>query len=79
VGFFHPGMNERILIGLVTAALCGLGLWHDRWLFAETRKGRRLAAWLGEVRGLWALRALLFIGLAFGLLLAAGVIRPVEW
>ncbi|HEX6984579.1 MAG TPA: hypothetical protein VF170_04345 [Planctomycetaceae bacterium] len=72
-------MNEQILIGLVTAALCGLGLWHDRRLLAETRKGRRLIRWFGEERALWVLRGLLAAGAAFGLLLAADVIRPIEW
>ena len=72
-------MNEQILIGLVVAALCGLGLWHDRWLLTSTRKGRRLAGWFGETRGLWVLRSLLLAGAAFGLLLAADVIRPVRW
>jgi hypothetical protein len=72
-------MNDRILIGAAVALLAALGLWHDRRLFTDTRKGRRLAAWLGETRGLWALRALLAAALAFGTLLAAGVLRPVEW
>ena len=72
-------MNEQILIGATTAALCALGLWKSAWLFAETRKGRRLAHWLGETRGLWALRGLLLAGAAFGVLLAADVIRPLRW
>jgi hypothetical protein len=72
-------MDEQVLIGGLVAVLCGLGLWHDRWLFARTAKGRRLAGWFGEERGLWALRGLLVAGAAFGVLLAADVIGPVRW
>jgi len=71
--------NERILIGTVSAALCLVGLWHHRWLLSETAKGRRLMAWFGEGRALWVLRVLLALGMVFGVLLALGVIRPVEW
>ncbi len=71
--------NERILIGIVTAALCLVGLWHHRWLLRETSKGKRLIAWFGEEGALWVLRVLLALGIAFGGLLALGVIRPIEW
>lgn len=70
---------ERILIGGLFALLCGCGLWHDAWLLRETSKGRRLVAWLGETRGRFALRALLTIGVTTGVLLATGVIEPIEW
>ena len=72
-------MDDQILIGGLTAALCALGLWSDRRLLAVSRNGQRLTEWLGEHRALWALRTLLAGGLAFGVLLAAGVVRPVEW
>ena len=77
-GFSLP-MNEQALIGLLVAALCGLGLWHDRWFLTRTRKGRRLIRWFGETRGLWMLRGVFIAGAAFGLLLAADMIRPVPW
>jgi hypothetical protein len=71
--------NERILIGTVSAALCLLGLWRQRWFLHETAKGQRLIAWFGEERALWVLRLLLTLGIVFGTLLAIGVIRPLEW
>ncbi len=71
--------NERILIGVSVAALCAFGLLKQRWMLDETPKGRRLVAWLGEPRAHWTVRVLLAIGIAFGTLLACGVIRPVEW
>lgn len=71
--------NEQILMGFAVAALCAAGLWKDRWFLANTKKGRRLAAWLGETKALWVLRGLFGVGILFGLLLAGDVIRPVHW
>ena len=70
---------EQIFIGSVSAALCLAGIWHDRWLLTETKKGKRLVAWFGEHRALWVLRGLLAAGLLFGVLLATNVIRPIRW
>ena len=72
-------MNDQIVIGLGTAGLCGLGLWHGRRLLAVSRFGGWLAGRLGEDRGLQVLRGVLACGVVFGLLLAADVIRPVKW
>ncbi|MEX0715855.1 MAG: hypothetical protein WD066_04675 [Planctomycetaceae bacterium] len=72
-------MNERILIGALTAILCAWGLWSDRWFLEETRKGRALARRVGPDVAVWILRALFFCGILFGLLLATGIIRPVRW
>ncbi len=71
--------KEQALLGLVVAILCAVGLWKERWFYENTKKGRRLARWFGETRGLWILRWLLIAGAAFGLLLAANIIRPVRW
>lgn len=72
-------MNEQILIGGGVALLCGLGLWHDRWLLGHTSKGRWLIGRLGDERALLLLRGLLAGGVAFGALLATDVVRPVKW
>ena len=80
IGFELAPMNrERLLIGLTIALLCGVGAAKVRWLVGETPKGRWLAGRLGEPRARRVLRALLAAGAAFGTLLAAGVVRPVEW
>ncbi len=71
--------KEQVLIGVLCAGLCVLGLWHERWLLENTRKGRRLVNWFGPVGGLRVLRALLVAGLVFGVLLAVDVIRPMHW
>ncbi|MEX0703410.1 MAG: hypothetical protein WD069_15045 [Planctomycetales bacterium] len=71
--------DERILMGTVTALLCAAGLWSARWFLEETRKGRRLERRLGPARALWVLRGLFAAGLLFGVLLALGIIRPIEW
>jgi hypothetical protein len=71
--------KEQAILGVMVAALCALGLWNERWFYENTKKGRRLARWFGETRGLWILRSLFIAGAAFGILLAANVIRPVPW
>ena len=71
--------REQAILGAAIALLCAGGLWKDRWLFEQTKKGRRLARWCGETRGLWVLRSLFVLGAAFGVLLATNVIRPVRW
>jgi hypothetical protein len=71
--------KDQILIGAVTAALCAVGLLRGPWLLENTRKGQRLVRWFGGRRALWLLRGLLVLGIAFGVLLAVDVIRPVQW
>lgn len=72
-------LNEQILIGALIVLLCATGLWHDRWFLENTRKGQRLIRWFGEGKALWVLRAFLGGGVVFGILLAVGIIRPVQW
>jgi hypothetical protein len=66
-------------MGVLIAALCGLGLWQARWFLENTPKGRLLASWLGPQRGLLWLRVFLVAGMGFGVLLAADVVRPIQW
>lgn len=71
--------KDQILMGLAMAMLCLTGLVKDRWLLANTNKGRRLVGWLGETRALWLFRVLMGFGIVFGVLLAGNWIRPVHW
>lgn len=66
-------------MGLMTSALCGVGLYWEVWLLTETRKGRKLAEIFGAETSLWIIRGLLTTGVVFGLSLAAGVVNPVRW
>ena len=72
-----PG--HQIFIGVAFALLCLLGLWREKWLLTNSGHGQRLTRWFGEARARWVLRALLIAGAVFGALLAANVIRPVQW
>ncbi len=72
-------MNEQILIGLGCVLLCGFGLWHSATLLRRSHNGRRLGDLFGAERALWILRGLLTAGTIFGVLLAADVVRPIEW
>ena len=71
--------KDQIVMGLMIAALCGLGLYHTRWMLDRTGKGRALKRWLGEPSAPWVWRGLMLAGVAFGLLLAGDVIRPIHW
>ena len=71
--------DYHVLMGSLVAALCALGLWQAPWLLIQTRKGRRIAGRLGEQQGLLVIRLFCFAGVVFGVLLAAGIIRPVQW
>jgi hypothetical protein len=66
-------------IGAVVVGLCLFGMWHDRWLRENSRYGRRLVNVFGEIGGRRALFVLLAAGIVFGILLAADIIRPIQW
>ena len=70
--------NDQILIGLVVAAGCCAGLWQAEWILGRTRWGALFQRLFRSQAGL-ALRIALCLGIAFGGLLAANLIRPVQW
>ena len=71
--------KEQIFIGAATAVLSVIGLANCGWILENTRKGKRLADWLGPDRAVWVLRGLLVCAALFGGLLAANVIKPIQW
>lgn len=70
---------EQIFIGLTTSGLCAVGIAQEEWFLRETRKGRRLVQLCGTRNAVWVLRALLALGVAFGLALASGFLNPIRW
>lgn len=72
-------MNTQIFIGVAVAVTCLLGIRHEKWLLANTKKGQRIVRWFGEAKAPWVWRGLCGIGILFGVLLAADIIRPVQW
>lgn len=71
--------GEQVFIGLTTSGLCAAGLVREAWFLSETKKGRWLVHLCGTRRALWVLRALLALGVLFGLALAGGIVNPVRW
>ncbi len=71
--------KDQIFIGAATAGLCLIGLAKSRWVLDNTKKGARLIGWFGAKRAIWVLRGLFLLGAAFGILLAANVIKPLQW
>ncbi|QDT28119.1 hypothetical protein Enr10x_34580 [Gimesia panareensis] len=72
-------ISENVLIGGFVAAFSLWGLIKEQWFLAETRKGQRLTQWFGPARAIWVLRLIFLIGIVFGVLLALGLIQPIQW
>ncbi len=71
--------TEQIFIGAVTAVLCLMGIAKSRWVLDNTQKGTRLASWFGPSKAIWVLRGLFGLGAVFGILLAANLLKPIQW
>ena len=71
--------SDQILMGTAIAGVCLAGAWHSAWLVEQTRKGQRLADWLGAARAVRVLRIVLICGAVAGGLLAVGILNPVRW
>jgi hypothetical protein len=72
-------IRTQTAMGCLVLGLCLFGLWHTAWLLENSRYGRRLVIWFGGRGGRRALTVLLIAGAVFGVLLAADVIRPIDW
>ena len=59
-------------------ALCLMAAFNERWILEKTTKGQRLIHWFGPATASWIFRGLTLLGVVFGGLLAAGVIRPIQ-
>jgi len=70
---------DQVLMGYAIAVVCFAGVVSSRWFLNNTKKGRWLLIRFGPVNGLWVLRGLLVLGMAFGICLAHNVIQPVRW
>ena len=71
--------RQDLLVGGVTVVCCAHLLFFGRWFLEKTKNGQRLIRWFGPEQSIWVLRGLAILGMVFGGLLAAGIIRPVQW
>ncbi|MFQ5731063.1 MAG: hypothetical protein ACE5KM_03805 [Planctomycetaceae bacterium] len=71
--------KQQILMGVAVAVLSLVGLWRAGWIVQNTRKGQRLARRFGELNARRIVRVVFALLCLFGTLLAADVIRPVQW
>ena len=71
--------HDHILMGLGLSGFSLVCLVRHQWLLAHTSKGQRLVRFFGEpkARALFSLACL--SGIAFGSLLALGIIQPISW
>ena len=74
-----PVPQHQILMGVSIATICLTGLARSRWLLANTRKGQGLVQRYGETTARNMTWLLCLLGMAFGSLLASGIVRPIEW
>ncbi len=71
--------QDAFVMGVIVAILCAVMAYKDRWFLEKTRKGQRLVSWFGAEKAPRILLGLAFLGILFGVLLASGVIRPIQW
>ena len=71
--------RQDVLVGLITVFCCAHLLFFGQWFLEKTKNGHRLTHWFGPDQAIWVLRGLAIMGTIFGGLLAAGIIRPVQW
>ena len=72
-------IQQHVLVGGTVVALCLFVFSREHWVLEKTTKGQRLVRWFGLNTAPWVLRGLTAGGMVFGGLLAAGIIRPIQW
>ena len=70
---------EHVIVGGIVFALCTLLFFNGDWFLRRTAKGQRLVEWFGAEKEPWVLKGLTALGMLFGALLAARIIRPIQW
>ena len=71
--------KHQLFMGTAVALLSAVAVWQGAWLVERTPKGQWLGRRLGTRRAVWLVRGLFATAVVFGVLLAADVIRPVQW
>lgn len=72
-------LSNDMAMGAGVVTLC-LMLWvRQRWFLEQTRKGSWLVETVGTKNAPWVLRIILVTGIAFGGMLAKGLIKPIQW
>jgi hypothetical protein len=75
----NPMIPANVAIGGLIIVHCLFLLVIERWFLARTAKGQWLIRKFGVVSGPWVFRGLTLTAMVIGALLAAGVIRPIQW
>ena len=71
--------KQPIAFGILVFVLFALLLINEQWFLDQTLKGQRLVRWFGPVHAVRVLRGIAIFGMLFAVLLATGVIRPIQW
>lgn len=74
-----PHGQAHLFIGMMTTLFCLLGLWKTVWFLQHTAKGRRLEQRFGSDRAARLFRGLMVVGIVLGIMLASGILQPIEW
>lgn len=70
---------DNVAIGSLIIILCVIFLVMERWILAKSAKGQWLVRQFGVDAAPWVFRGLILLSIALGVLLALGVIRPLQW
>ncbi len=71
--------HDHVLMGLGISGFSLVCLARHQWLLAHTSKGQRLIRSFGEPKARMLFALVCVSGIAFGSLLALGVIQPIAW
>lgn len=71
--------DHHVVVGGLIVLLCSWALFKQAWILEHSEKGQGLLRRFGPQGGPWVLRLLLAVGIVFGGLLAAGIVRPIQW
>jgi hypothetical protein len=71
--------QHQLLMGAAVAVLSLIAFLKTDWLLRNTSKGERLTKRFGELKARLYVRSFFFFAALLGVLLAANVIRPLQW
>ena len=71
--------HDHVVMGLGVVGFSLVCLARHQWLLAHTSKGQHMVRNFGEPRARALFALVCLCGIAFGSLLASGVIRPISW
>jgi hypothetical protein len=71
--------THQIVMGVAVAAASLMAFLKTDWLLRHTAKGEWFVRRFGELKARLVVRSFFFFTAALGVLLAANIVRPLQW